>query len=115
MAAKVTFGNLNGHTQPAPHVSLHTERLRAEPQPCPTPSASVGEGGTVRGGDVVHRHLSGEGTSVDREDESSVDPQDPLEQPRCASGPHLEGFAKHWRVWWSIPSELGSWMCKAIH
>lgn len=84
MSAKVTFGNLNGHNQPAPHISLHTERLRAEPQPSPTPSASVSEGGgaAVRGGHVVHRHPSGEGTSVDTAEGSSVDVQVPSEQPR---------------------------------
>ena len=50
MAAKVTFGNFNGHSQPAPHVSLHTESKRTEPPPVPTPSASVEVGG------IKHRH-----------------------------------------------------------
>ena len=50
MAAKVTFGNFNGHSQPAPHVSLHTESRRMEPLPVPTPSPSVEVGG------IKHRH-----------------------------------------------------------
>ena len=50
MSAKVTFGNLNGHSQPVPHVSLHTEQEREEPQPTPTPSATMGDSG------VKHRH-----------------------------------------------------------
>ena len=31
MTASVTFGNINGHTNPAPHISLHMEQGRAEP------------------------------------------------------------------------------------
>ena len=27
MSARVTFGNINGHTQPVPHVSLKTEEV----------------------------------------------------------------------------------------
>ena len=62
MSAKVTFGNFNGHSQPAPHVSLHTKAVRVEPVPVPTPSPSVEVGGIKR------RHPQatlGEGGSTD--------------------------------------------------
>ena len=65
MAAKVTFCNLNGKTQPAPFVSLHTERVRAEPEPITmTTTPSSGEVGVVK-----RRHAS----SSEERQESSVD------------------------------------------
>ena len=39
MTASVTFGNVNGHTDPAPHISLHMERGRAEPVAMTTPTS----------------------------------------------------------------------------
>ena len=48
MSAKVSFSNLNGHIQPAPHVSLHTERVQTDPTPLSTPSSSVEQGGVKR-------------------------------------------------------------------
>ena len=65
MAAKVTFCNLNGKTQPAPFVSLHTERVRTEPEPITmTTASSVDEVGVVK-----RRH----GSSSEENRESSVD------------------------------------------
>ena len=51
MTARVTFGNINGHTEPAPHVSLHMEQKRVEPPPETTPTAH----GEVEMA-VKHRH-----------------------------------------------------------
>ena len=64
MAAKVTFCNLNGKTQPSPFVSLHTERVRTEPEAVvmSTTSTSGTEG-------VKRRHTS----SSEDHHESSVD------------------------------------------
>ena len=62
MAAKVSFSNLNGHIQPAPHVSLHTERVQTDPNPLSTPSSSVEQGG------VKHRYPSS-ASEGDREEE----------------------------------------------
>ena len=39
MTASVTFGNINGHSEPAPHVSLHMEQRRAEPVAVTTPTS----------------------------------------------------------------------------
>ena len=38
MTASVTFGNVNGHTNPAPHISLHMEQGRVEPVAVTTPT-----------------------------------------------------------------------------
>lgn len=65
MAAKVTFGNLNGKTQPAPFVSLHTERVRTEPEAITI--ATVSSPSETEG--VKRRHTS---LSEDHH-ESSVD------------------------------------------
>ena len=73
MAAKVTFANLNGRTQPAPFLSLHTERLRTEPEPVAmattTPSGVEG---------VKRRHTS---LSEGHQKESSVDSALPTDMP----------------------------------
>ena len=58
----MTFSNLNGHIQPAPHVSLHTERVQKDPTPLSTPSFSVEQGG------VKHRYPSS-ASEGDREEE----------------------------------------------
>ena len=73
MAAKVTFGNVNGHTEPAPHVSLRTEQRRVEPAPTYTPTGPVSLT-TTEGGEVKHRHGQagvGGSTSVDPETEDT--------------------------------------------
>ena len=73
MAAKVTFGNLNGKTHPAPFVSLHTERVRDEPEPITMATvSSVDEVGVVK-----RRHAS----SSEEHRESSVD-QPPTASPQ---------------------------------
>lgn len=41
MTASVTFGNINGHMEPAPHLSLHMEQRRAEPVSVTTPTLPV--------------------------------------------------------------------------
>lgn len=66
MAAKVTFCNLNGKTQPAPFVSLHTERTRTEPEVITM--ATVSSSSSTTDG-VKRRHTS---LSEDNH-ESSVD------------------------------------------
>ena len=38
MTASVTFGNINGHNEPAPHMSLHMEQKRAGPISVTTPT-----------------------------------------------------------------------------
>lgn len=65
MSAKVTFGNLNGKTQPSPFVSLHTERVKTEPEVITM--ATVSASSTTEG--VKRRHTS---LSEDHH-ESSVD------------------------------------------
>ena len=54
MSAKVTFCNLNGKTQPAPFVSLHTERVRTEPEVITI--ATVSTPNPIEG--IKHRHTS---------------------------------------------------------
>ena len=41
MAARVTFGNVNGHTQPVPFVSLKTEEISEPSVFETTPSSDV--------------------------------------------------------------------------
>lgn len=41
MTASVTFGNINGHMEPAPHLSLHMEQRRVEPVSVTTPTLPV--------------------------------------------------------------------------
>ena len=64
MSAKVTFCNLNGKMQPSPFVSLHTERVRTDPEAVTmvTTSPSRTDG-------VKRRHTS----SSEDHQESSVD------------------------------------------
>ena len=64
MSAKVTFCNLNGKTQPSPFVSLHTERVKTDPEAVTMVTASPS-----RMGGVKRRHTS---LSEDHH-ESSVD------------------------------------------
>lgn len=74
MAAKVTFANLNGHTEPVPHVSLHTEQRRVEPVPTYTPTGPVSKATTEMSG-VKHRHSQAKvgngGSSVDPEENTT--------------------------------------------
>ena len=53
MTARVTFGNINGHKEPAPHVSLHMEQKRAELPVVTTPTTQK----EVESG-ITHRHNS---------------------------------------------------------
>ena len=76
MAAKVTFGNINGKTQPAPFVSLHTERERTEPEAVTMATTSPGG---VEG--VKRRHTS---SSEGHQEESSVDVAPPTDKPEGA-------------------------------
>ena len=70
MSAKVTFGNINGTTHPAPHVSLHSEEMSIEPDPLPIPSFSETHGN----GPIKHRHVeSTPVTASQGRAESSVD------------------------------------------
>ncbi len=69
MSAKVTFGNVNSHSEPVPHVSLRTEERRADPVPVYTPTGPVSLA-TTEGGLVKQRHGragDGGGSSVDPE------------------------------------------------
>ena len=62
MTASVTFGNINGHMEPAPHMSLHRELKKAEPVAVTTPTSPPQRG--CRLGGIKHR---GSSTSVDGE------------------------------------------------
>ncbi|CAI8029591.1 Ankyrin repeat domain-containing protein 13D [Geodia barretti] len=64
MTASVTFGNVNGHTNPAPHISLHMEQGRVEPVAVTTPTRDcqwreygVTRRGRSRRGEVVKTFL----------------------------------------------------------
>ena len=84
MSAKVTFCNLNGKTQPAPFVSLHTERVRTEPEVITM--ATVSTSSTTEG--VKRRH-----TSLSEEhQESSVD-RPPSTSQEEEEEPSNEGWA----------------------
>lgn len=76
ITAKVSFTNINGHTSPASHVSLSTERKRAEPAPVHTPMPSS----PTEVGGVKRRHGQAGGATS-----SSVDP------PTCTRGSWTEG------------------------
>ena len=65
MTASVTFGNINGRSNPAPHISLHMEQGRAEPVVVTTPTRGCRwkECGGVkhRGGSFVEDEEEGKG------------------------------------------------------
>ncbi len=68
MSAKVTFGNVNSHSEPVPHVSLRTEERMEDPVPVYTPTGPVSLA-TTEGGLVKQRHgRAAGGSSVDPED-----------------------------------------------
>ena len=78
MTASVTFGNINGHTNPAPHISLHMEQGRAEPVTVTTPTRRCQWrecGVTRRGGSFSLDGEEGEGEGEgggEEEDTSSA-------------------------------------------
>ena len=68
MTASVTFGNINGHTNPASHITLHVEQERAEPEAETTPTQRCR---WRECGGVMHR-----GGSLSKEEEGEVGPQE---------------------------------------
>ncbi|XP_064391517.1 ankyrin repeat domain-containing protein 13B-like isoform X2 [Halichondria panicea] len=73
MSAKVTFGNVNSHSEPVPHVSLRTEERREDPVPVYTPTGPISLA-TTEGGLVKQRHeRAAGGSSVDPEDTTPAD------------------------------------------
>lgn len=65
MTASVTFGNINGHIDPAPHISLHMEPKKAEPVAVTTSTSTSSMcGARIAAGVVKHR-----GSSVSHEEE----------------------------------------------
>ena len=83
MSAKVTFCNLNGKTQPAPFVSLHTERVRTEPEAITMVTVSASS--TTEGVKRRHTSLSEDNheSSVDRPPSTS---QEEEEEPSPNDG-----------------------------
>jgi hypothetical protein len=79
MSAKVTFCNLNGKTQPAPFVSLHTERVRTEPEVITMATVSASSSATEG---VKRRHTSlSEDINESSVDQSSSTSQEEGEEP----------------------------------
>lgn len=68
MTASVTFGNINGHMEPAPYLSLHMEQRREEPVTVTTPTLPV----ETRQG-IKHRGSSSHDTSHDLSHDESHD------------------------------------------
>ncbi len=69
----MTFGNVNSHSEPVPHVSLRTEERREDPVSVYTPTDPVSLA-TMEGGLVKQRHgRAAGGSSVDPEDTSPAD------------------------------------------
>lgn len=84
MSAKVTFCNLNGKTQPAPFVSLHTERVRTEPEIVTMATVSTSSSATEG---IKRRHTS---SLSEDHNESSVD-QPPSTSQEEGEKPNYEG------------------------
>lgn len=83
MTASVTFGNINGHTQPAPHLSLHMEQKKAEPVAVTTPTSPLGTRPGIKHRGPSHdaeREEGGEGenTEGERYGEDEATPVPPL-------------------------------------
>lgn len=85
MTASVTFGNINGHMEPAPYLSLHMEQRRAEPVSVTTPTVPV----QTRQG-IKHR---GSSSNDDVSHDTSHDTEREAEREECRREGETETFS----------------------